>query len=246
MRSKTRSWRRLKPASTMPETIAIIPARGGSKRIPRKNIRPMLGKPAIAWPLETLLGHQRIDRVIVSTDDPEIAATARAWGAETPFIRQAALSGDKTGLRPVIVDACERLCVPPETRVLCALPTAVLLDTHLINAVIDAKTLGGFAFLAVSYGHPPQRGFTRDANGRPTMLYPEHASTRTQDLPTLWHDAGTLYAATAATWEGTEPIFGHKSTAVTCPTHAVVDIDTLEDWETAQALLAWKAQNPCI
>jgi pseudaminic acid cytidylyltransferase len=226
----------------MPNTLAIVPARGGSKRIPRKNIRPMLGQPAITWPIAALVESGLVGRVYVSTDDAEIAEVARAAGAHTPFVRAAALADDHMGLRPVVVDACDRIGVQDTDLVVCVLPTAVLLRTDTIAALLAAQSgcPDGFAFLAAPYGHPPQRGFTVDAEGRPTMAHPEYAGTRTQDLTALWHDAGNAYAAYAGVWRSNTPVFGPASLAVEADPHTAIDIDTESDWYTAEALLAWR------
>jgi N-acylneuraminate cytidylyltransferase len=231
----------------MPDTLAIVPARGGSKRIPRKNIRPMLGQPAITWPIAALVANQRVDRVYVSTDDEGIADVARAAGAAIPFMRDPQLADDHTGLRPVVVDACDRMGVDDADLVLCVLPTAVLLDGGTINTLLDAhaRCNNAFAFLAAPYSHPPQRGFILDPEGHPAMVYPEHAGTRTQDLPTLWHDTGTAYAARAGVWRSGAPVFGGTSVAVAVQPHTAIDIDTEADWDTAEALLAWRLRRPC-
>lgn len=229
----------------MPKTLAIVPARGGSKRIPRKNIRPMLGRPAIGWPIAALNASGLEGRVFVSTDDPEIAEVARAAGAQTPFVRPPNLADDHTGLRPVIVDSCDRIGARDDDVVVCVLPTAVLLDAATIGRLLAAHASAqkGFTFLAAPYGHPPQRGFTLDADGRPTMAHPEHAGTRTQDLPTLWHDTGTAYVAHAGVWRAETPVFGATSLAVHAEPHTAIDIDTEADWYTAEALLAWRQKR---
>ncbi|MEQ6890044.1 pseudaminic acid cytidylyltransferase [Halomonas sp. CS7] len=221
--------------------IAIIPARGGSKRIPRKNIKMFCGKPMIAWSIEAALASGCFARVIVSTDDDEITAVAREWGAEVPFMRPAALADDHAGTLPVIAHAVEWLREqgePPEV-VCCLYATAPFVQTDDLWAGEQALQAGDdvdYAFSVTSYAFPIQRALRLTAEGRVSMFQPEHFHTRSQDLEETWHDAGQFYWGLAAAWCAGTPIFGEHAVPVCLPRHRVQDIDTPEDWQRAEWL----------
>lgn len=221
--------------------IAIIPARGGSKRIPRKNVRAFCGKPMIAWPIEAAISSQLFERVIVSTDDEEIASAARDAGAETPFARPAALADDHTGTVDVIVHA---LSWAQEAgwdvdAACCIYATAAFVSPQ---DIAEARELlsddTDFAFPAVRYGHPPQRGFARAGDGSPQMVQPEHHSTRTQDLEPIYHDSGQFYWGQRDAWLQRRPVFGPRTRFIEVPEWRAVDIDRPEDWQMAEHLFA--------
>lgn len=221
--------------------IAIIPARGGSKRIPRKNVREFAGRPMIAWPIAAALGSGLFEQVIVSTDDDEIAAVARDAGAETPFTRPAELSDDHTGTTEVVVHALEWAQEAGlEVEAACCLyATAAFVDARDLAETHRLLAEGcDFAFPAVRYGHPPQRGFTRGEGGSPELLYPEHQATRTQDLPPVFHDAGQFYWGKREAWLSDLPFFGPRTRFVELPEWRAVDIDRPEDWTMAEKLFA--------
>lgn len=222
--------------------LAVIPARGGSKRIPRKNIKPFRGKPMVAWSIEAALLSGCFDEVIVSTDDAEIAAVARQWGASVPFTRPAALSDDHTGTMPVVRHAIEWFSAnaKPTEHVCCIYPTAPLLNPAALAEAHEQLILSGsaFCFGVANYGHPIQRALRVDASGRVVMFSAEHALTRSQDLEPAFHDAGQFCWGTRAAFiDGRSP-FLQDSVALVLPRSRVVDIDTLEDWELAEALHA--------
>lgn len=221
-------------------TVAIIPARSGSKRIPRKNIKEFCGKPMIAWSIEAALESGCFDRVIVSTDDEEIATVARQHGAETPFIRPAKLSDDYTGTIPVIRHAVEWLadngCAVSQA--CCIYATAPFVcpeDLKRGQQLLESEACS-YAFSVTSYAFPIQRAIRITGGGRVAMFNPEHFGTRSQDLEEAWHDAGQFYWGTAQAWTQERPIFSEDAAPVTLPRHRVQDIDTPEDWVRAEWL----------
>ncbi|MFZ5467440.1 MAG: pseudaminic acid cytidylyltransferase [Pseudomonadota bacterium] len=218
--------------------LAVIPARGGSKRIPRKNIRPFGGKPMIAWSIEAALQSGCFDHVIVSTDDAEIADVARAHGAAVPFMRPAELSDDHTGTIPVIRHAIEwfqRQGTAPE-KVCCIYATAPFVRVEDIRQGLDVLGSTGcdYAFSVTSYAFPIQRALRLTATGRVEMFHPEHFNTRSQDLEEAYHDAGQFYWGQNSAWLAGKPIFSPAAAPVILPRHRVQDIDTPEDWERAE------------
>ncbi|MFM5810094.1 pseudaminic acid cytidylyltransferase [Aeromonas veronii] len=220
--------------------VAIIPARGGSKRIPRKNVKDFCGKPMIAWSIEAAKASGCFDKIIVSTDDTEIAAIAIQFGAEIPFIRPAALSDDYTGTIPVIRNAVEWLNQndAPVDYACCIYATApFILPEDLKQGLQLIKDAGSsYAFSVTSYAFPIQRSVRITKNGRVAMFNPEHFQTRSQDLEEAWHDAGQFYWGTADAWCEERAIFGEDSFPVRLPRHRVQDIDTAEDWVRAEWL----------
>lgn len=220
--------------------VAIIPARGGSKRIPRKNVKDFYGKPMIAWSIEAAKASGCFDKIIVSTDDSEIAHIARQLGAEIPFMRPAALSDDYTGTIPVIRHAVEWLNQndAPVEYACCIYATApFILPEDLKQGLQLIKESGSsYAFSVTSYAFPIQRAVRITKNGRVAMFNPEHFQTRSQDLEEAWHDAGQFYWGTADAWCEQRAIFGEDSLPVRLPRHRVQDIDTAEDWNRAEWL----------
>lgn len=220
--------------------LAVIPARGGSKRIPGKNVRPFCGKPMIAWPLEAALQSGCFERVIVSTDDAAIAEVARMYGATVPFIRPAKLSDDHTGTIPVVRHAIEWFQEQrgaPE-QVCCLYATAPFVRAEDIQTGLNVLEQSGsdYAFSVTSYAFPIQRALHLTPEGRAEMLYPEQFDTRSQDLEAVYHDAGQYYWGRSSAWLAGTPIFSTKATPIILPRHRVQDIDTLEDWERAEWL----------
>lgn len=219
--------------------IAVIPARGGSKRIPRKNVKMFAGKPMIAWPIAAALESGCFDRIIVSTDDEEIAEAAKAHGAEVPFRRPAELSGDHTPTVPVIAHAVRWLRESAQVeRACCIYATAPFLRTEDVRAGLDALIARecDYAFSVTSYPFPIQRALKLDAQERVSMFQPEHIETRSQDLEEAYHDAAQFYWGRAEAWLDGRAIFGDRSVAVRLPRKRVQDIDTMEDWERAELL----------
>jgi len=220
--------------------IAIIPARGGSKRIPRKNIRDFCGKPMIAWSIEAALASECFDHLIVSTDDREIADVARAHGADVPFTRPAELSNDRAATIPVIAHAIEWVGehIGPVERACCLYATAPFVSgddlREGLRLLIDSSA--DYAFTVTSYAFPIQRAIRIRSDGGVEMFNPEHFSTRSQDLEEALHDAGQFYWGTSEAWLFGRPIFAPHSRPLVLPRHRVQDIDTPEDWTRAERL----------
>lgn len=228
--------------------IAVIPARGGSKRIPRKNVKKFCGKPIIAWSIEAALQSELFDRVIVSTDDGEIAEVAADWGAEVPFMRPAALADDHTGTVPVIrhaTDDCLRQGVAVD-RVCCLYATAPFITPEDLRRGLDILMTTGsdYAFSVTGYPFPIQRAIRLTPQGRVEMLHPEEFNTRSQDLEEAFHDAGQFYWGQVKAWLEETPIFSPRASAVLLPRYRVQDIDTPEDWLRAEWMFkAWKKMS---
>lgn len=218
--------------------LAVIPARGGSKRIPRKNIRPFGGVPMIAWSIRAAVESDCFNRIIVSTDDAEIADVARTYGAEAPFVRPAELSDDHTGTIPVIAHAVrwqgESGSMPDQ--VCCIYATAPFIRPADLRQGLHVLNDSGadYAFSVTSYPFPIQRAVRLTPEGRMTMFQPEHFNTRSQDLEEAWHDAGQFYWGRTEAWLAEMPLFSAGSAPVPLPRHRVQDIDTPEDWQRAE------------
>jgi N-acylneuraminate cytidylyltransferase len=218
--------------------LAVIPARGGSKRILGKNIKMFAGKPMIAWSIEAALKSQCFDRIIVSTDDDEIAEVAMAHGAEAPFKRPPEISNDVVGTTPVIAHAIKwqmqnGLMVD---EVCCIYATAPFIQESDLRSGLEIlrNTGAEFAFAVTSYAYPIQRSLRINTSGRVEMLQPELFNTRSQDLEEVWHDAGQFYWGYARAWLAQKPIFNHDAAPIPLPRFRVQDIDTFEDWERAE------------
>ena len=221
--------------------VAIIPARGGSKRIPRKNLKPFCGRPIIAYSITAALESGLFSQVIVSTDDDEIAQVAVQLGATVPFLRPTELSGDLTPTLPVIKHAVESLeqqygaC----SYACCIYPTAPFvrssdLRTGHERLVNDPKL--NFALSVTSFPYAIHRALKLSATNGISMFQPEHEITRSQDLTPAFHDAGQFYWGTADAWKKATSIFSSPASAVVLPRTRVQDIDTPEDWHHAEAL----------
>lgn len=221
--------------------VAVIPARGGSKRIPRKNIREFCGKPMIGWAIETARESGLFDRLLVSTDDEEITRIAGSFGAEVPFRRPDELAGDKVGTGPVIVHAVNWIMEHwGEPAYVCTIyPTAPFLRTEdLARGLEKLKESGDVhkTFAVTSFPYPIQRALRLTDQGRVEMFQPEHEDSRSQDLEEAYHDAGQFYWSTTRGVLDQIPTFSRSSKAVILPRHRVHDIDTEEDWKRAEAM----------
>ena len=222
--------------------IAIIPARGGSKRIPRKNIKGFCGKPMIAWSIEAAKVSGLFDRIIVSTDDDEIAEVAKQWGAEVPFIRPAELSNDYAGTTAVIAHATQwALDQGLEVEAVCCIyATAPFVQVEDLQRGWEALESGdwAYAFTVTDYAAPIFRSCKRTPDGGIEMFFPEHFSTRSQDLPSALHDAGQFYWGRPSAWIEGKRVFDRHSTPIVIPRWRVQDIDNEEDWLRAEILAA--------
>jgi pseudaminic acid cytidylyltransferase len=220
--------------------LVVIPARGGSKRIPRKNVRNFCGKPMLAWSIQAALDSGCIDRVIVSTDDDEIAEVALRYGAEVPFMRPANLADDYTGTTEVVQHAVQWLSARGADieQTCCLYATAPFVTGNDLRLGLDLliKSGSSYAFSVTSYPFPIQRALKLTDAGRISMLHPEHADTRSQDLELAYHDAGQFYWGTREAWLAAEAIYADHSVPVVLPSYRVQDIDTPEDWERATQL----------
>ena len=221
--------------------LAVIPARGGSKRIPRKNIKDFCGKPMIAWSVTAAQESGCFDRIIVSTDDAEIAEVAKAAGAEVPFMRPAELSDDHTGTIPVIGHAIEWMRDQAgfnATQVCALYATAPFVQAEDLQRGWQALYTTGmdYAFAVTSYAFPIQRAIRLTPEGGVEMFDPSQFAKRSQDLEDAYHDAGQFYWGKASAWLAGAPIFTHAAVPVMLPRHRVQDIDTMEDWARAEWL----------
>lgn len=220
--------------------IAMIPARGGSKRIARKNIKHFCGKPIIEFSIEAALDSKCFDAVIVSTDDAEIADVARHAGAEIPFIRPAKLSDDHATTMDVIRHTLEwyESAGSDLTEICCLYATApfVTADDLIASYNILKEKECAYVFSATSYAFPIQRAFYLNDGNRVHMFEPEHLETRSQDLVEAYHDAGQFYWCRTDAIRKNLPIFAPHSSPMIIDRSRAQDIDTPEDWEFAQAL----------
>ena len=221
--------------------LAVIPARGGSKRIPRKNIKEFHGKPMIAWSIQAALNSGCIDEVWVSTDDEEIAAIAQTYGAKVPFIRPAHLSDDFATTADVMqhaVQECQIQYQQLPDYVCCLYATAPFVQQQdLLQGfeLIQSKDLD-YVFSATNYSFPIQRAIKIDSDGKVNMFSPEYFNTRSQDLEEAWHDAGQFYWGKTSAWLNKSVIFSSNSKIVPLPQFRVQDIDTVQDWQRAELI----------
>lgn len=220
--------------------VAVIPARGGSKRIPHKNIRSFAGKPIIAYSIAAARDCGLFDRIMVSTDDEEIASVARGCGAETPFVRPKELADDHAGTDAVVKHAIGWLAAQgaAASYACCIYATAPFLQVRYLCEGYDKLLASGkeFAFSVTAFDFPIQWALRIANGGTIEALHPEHIFSRSQDLERLFHDAGQFYWGRAQAYlDGIAP---HSSTAVPIilPRHLVQDIDTPEDWRRAELM----------
>lgn len=225
--------------------VAIIPARGGSKRIPRKNIKPFAGKPIIGYSIEAAQNCGLFDRILVSTDDEEIAAVAQGFGAEVPFLRPKTLADDFTGTNAVVKHAINWLSGEGhEVRFACCIyATAPFLQaTYLAEGYGKlAHSDYSFAFSVTGFRFPIQRALRITPDGGVEAIFPEHIFTRSQDLEEAYHDAGQFYWGRSEAFLNDSVLFSPTSLPILLPRHLVQDIDTPQDWEEAE--LMFQAQR---
>lgn len=220
--------------------IAIIPARGGSKRIPRKNIKPFCGRPMINWSIETALASRCFEKIIVSTDCEEIAKVAVNAGAEVPFYRPPELSGDFVTTTPVVAHAIswciENLATPDY--VCCLYATAPFIRSQDLVSGLNALRNENcdFAFSVTRFSYPIQRAIRVTESGRVEMFDQSRIHSRSQDLEDAYHDAGQFYWGKTSAWLENISVFSSNSLPIVLPRERVQDIDTMEDWELAEAL----------
>jgi pseudaminic acid cytidylyltransferase len=220
-------------------TVAIIPARGGSERIPRKNIKYFLGKPMIGYPISVLKETGLFDRIIVSTEDQEIADVAIEMGAEIPFMRPMELADNHTGTGEVMAHAVDWLIEHAQRPdyVCCVYATTPFLSGRYLEDGWEAVRAGSrVAFAVTSFSYPIQRSLKLLRGGGLEPFYPEHMPARSQDLEPAYHDAGQFYWwNTDAIYDGVS-IFSSAATPIVLPRHLVQDIDDEEDWQRAELM----------
>jgi pseudaminic acid cytidylyltransferase len=220
--------------------VAVIPARGGSRRIPRKNVRPFCGKPVMAWVIETARASSLFEHVLVSTDDAEIRDIALQSGGECPFMRPSELADDHTVTSAVLGHATRWALDAgwDVDAVCCMYATAPLIDAGDLRRGLAALTAGDWAFAiaATTFAAPIQRAFTQRPDGGIEMYFPDQFATRTQDLPATLHDAGQFYWGRPKAWMDGRRLFDRWSVPVVIPRWRVQDIDEPEDWERAESV----------
>lgn len=222
------------------KNLCIIPARGGSKRIPKKNIIDFLGKPLIAYSIESALGSGIFDEVIISSNDEEIIKVACEFGAKAPFVRDEKLSDDYTASTEVIKNAIELLTQKGEIydNVCCLYATAPLISSEILKKAFEKflENESKFLFSATEFDYPIQRAFHLDEKNQVYMFDESFYKSRSQDLIKAYHDAGAFYFGKSKAWLETHFMFKPHSSVYLLPRNLVCDIDTLEDLEFAKIL----------
>ncbi len=220
--------------------LCVIPARGGSKRLPRKNIKLFYGQPIIAYSIKAALASGCFDQVIVSTDDDEIAEIAKQYGAEVPFMRPAVLSDDFTGTIPIINHSIEWFAEHQQKPdlVCCLYATAPFVTAQALQQayVLMLQESADFCFTVTSFPSPIQRAVKIAKNGRLEMFHPEFFEYRSQDLDEAYHDAGQFYWGKADAFLQNKPLYSEYAVPYILPRNLVQDIDTIEDWRQAELL----------
>lgn len=221
----------------MGRSVAIITARGGSKRIPRKNIKDFLGKPIIAYSITAALEADCFDEVMVSTDDREIAEVARSFGASVPFFRSADTSDDIATTADVLVEVLNSYGDrgPQFSHACCIYPTAPFVTAQKLRYGYQllVQTGADSALPVVRFGYPIRRSLQIE-QGRLSMIWPEHIHTRSQDLPPAYHDSGQFYWFDVPRFLETRELFTRHTVPIIVPESEVQDIDDEEDWKIAE------------
>ncbi|MDV7137591.1 pseudaminic acid cytidylyltransferase [Maribacter sp. TH_r10] len=219
------------------DNLAVIPARGGSKRIPRKNIKPFLGKPIIAYSIEAALKSDLFDEVMVSTDDKEIAEIAKKYGAKVPFLR----SEDNANDFAVLADVIEEVIIKYKSKgmvfenVCCILPTAPFVTSEKIKEAYKKLAHNDFdsVFPVLEFSYPIQRSLKAE-HDKISMVWPEHLNTRSQDLEPRYHDAGQFYWIKSKAFLEEKKILTYNTGAINISILHAQDIDTETDWKLAE------------
>lgn len=220
--------------------VALIPARGGSRRVAKKNVRDFSGRPMLSYSIEAVRGSQLFDRVVVSTEDSQIRQISQEAGIDEVLKRPSALADDHTPTRDVVLDAINQLKLRASDVVCCVYPTAPLMEPGDLKEGVRIFDRGQWLYVlaATAYRYPVQRSFRRSNDNGIEMLQPEVFNARSQDLPPTYHDVGWFYFAKCETWLAEPTIFSGRSTFVEIPPNRAIDIDTEEDWALAE--LMWK------
>ena len=229
------------------KVIAIIPARGGSKRIPNKNIKSFAGQPIISYSIKAAQSSDLFDRIVVSTDSEKIAEVAKSCGAEVPFIRPTELADDFTGTVPVLLHALDWLNEHnfAADYFCCIYATAPFLQPEFIKRGFDLlkKKEATTAFSVTTFSYPIFRALKIGEDDRVEMFWPEHENSRSNDLPEAYHDAGQFYWGNTKRFLTEKKLFSSDSVPVILPRYLVQDIDTPEDWETAEKMYSVLQMN---
>ena len=220
--------------------LCVIPARGGSKRIPKKNIKIFCGKPIIFWSIEEAIKSKCFDKIIVSTDDEEIANLVKGYDVEVPFVRPKDLSHDHIETIAVIAHAIKYQAQNYQTpsNVCCVYAAAPFIrasDLKISFQMLEGSD-ANFVFPATSYAYPIQRSFRITDNHRVDMLQPQYVNSRSQDLEKVYHDAGQFYWGKVNAWIENNCIISKNASPMLLPRYRVQDIDTLEDWHRAEMM----------
>ncbi len=222
--------------------IAVIPARGGSKRIPRKNIKPFHGKPMIAWSILAAQKSGLFDSIIVSTDDAEIAEVAQSFGADVPFVRPMELANDLVGTTDVVAHATKwSLNTFANVEAVCCIyATAPFLQVEDIQRGWNTLSSGdwAYAFSVTEFASPIFRSLKVTNENSVEMFFPENFNSRSQDLPSAFHDAAQFYWGRPSAWVERKKVFDRISSPVIIPRWRVQDIDTAEDWTRAELMFS--------
>jgi pseudaminic acid cytidylyltransferase len=220
--------------------VAIIPARAGSTRIPDKNIKPFSGQPIISYSILAARASKVFDSIIISTDSEKIAKVAQEYGAEVPFMRPKELSDDYTPTAPVILHAIQWLRDhnKPVQYACCIYATAAFIRPEFIKKGYDILVKNGVSsvFPVTSFRFPIFRALRITEKGSLEMFWPEYELTRHQDLPEAYHDAGQFYWLKVESFLRNERLYSVDAMPVILPRHLVQDMDTQEDWETAERM----------
>ena len=229
--------------------LAIIPARGGSKRIPGKNIRPFCEQPIIAYSIQTAIASTLFDRILVSTDSDEIATIAREYGAEVPFLRSSQTADDYSTLIDVLQEVVSQLASLGETyqEICCLLPTAPLVTAERLHDAYRLFTERGYdsVFPIVRFGYPIQRALSLTDAGDLMMQHPEYYTSRSQDLPASYHDAGQFYWFRPAPCFAAGRLFTDHCGGIEVSELEVQDIDTQTDWQLCELKFKLQRRTPC-
>lgn len=216
--------------------LALITARGGSKRIPRKNIKEFCGKPILCYSIEAALAAGVFEEVMVSTDDEEIADISRKYGASVPFFRSPETAGDYASTDDVIMEVLKEYKKQGKNfdAFCCIYPTAPFLTGERLKAAMELLKVADSVLPVVPFSYPPQRGLIVNQAGFVERQFPEYATARSQDLPTVYHDCGQFYACRTAPFLAAGTTDVERLVPLVLSEMEVQDIDTLEDWAMAE------------
>lgn len=219
------------------QTVAIITARGGSKRIPKKNIKEFCGKPIIAYSIEAAKKSAVFDEIMVSTDDSEIADLALKYGAKVPFLRSGKNADDHATTVDVLAEVLEEYQkIGIEFHTLCCIyPTAPFVTAERLRKAMEIlnDTNADSVMPVTAFSFPPMRGM-HIREGNLTYCWPEYMNRRSQDIETMYHDCGQFYCIKAASFLKNRKMVTEHTKAIIVPEHEVQDIDTMEDWAIAE------------